>query len=197
MEIRNGMRKGWLKIPGVQDGDRSVEEQVAALRPAIAEAAGKTILDLGCAEGLIGREFAKAGAAKVIGLEAVPAHLAVASQQCRDFKQMEFALVDLNQADQLVYSADIVLCLGIAHKIHDPGICVKFAADSSRDLVLIRSGRGADEKGIITSKHRRDSKCDSHAIMHSRGFYLEKTTVGPKPHAEKVEYWRRVEPRAT
>lgn len=189
------MRKGWLIIPGKQDGDRTLEEQVAALRPAIAECAGKSILDLGCAEGLIGREFARAGAAKVIGLEASAGHLAVAVQQCRKWKQMEFALVDLNQAaKQCLYSVDIALCLGIAHKLHDPADCVKLAADSSKDLVLIRSGRGADENGIIKSKHRK-ATCDSHALMLGRGFVLEKVVTGPPPHSEPVEYWRRTEKR--
>lgn len=190
--MEGAVRKGWLRIPGKQDGDRTVEEQVAALRPAIAECAGKTILDLGCAEGLIGREFARAGAARVIGLEASAAHLAVATEECRKWKQMEFMLVDLNEAaKQLVFSVDIVLCLGIAHKLHEPGDCVRLAANSSNDLVLIRSGRGADENGIIKSKHRPDSTCDSHEIMKTRGFYLWLVKTGPEPHLEKVEYWRR------
>lgn len=184
------MRHGWLAIPGVQTGDRTLEEQVAALRPAIEEAQGKTVLDLGCSEGLIGREFALAGAAKVYGLEALPDHLAVASRQCKGLP-MEFHVTDLNVGlDQLLYSADIVLALGIAHKLQDPGRFIRFAADSSRDLVLIRSGLRADENGIINSKHWKTT-CDSHAIMRGRGFELEKKIVGPAPHFESVEYWRR------
>jgi SAM-dependent methyltransferase len=189
------MRKGWLIIPGVQDGDRTLEEQTMALRPAIAECAGKTILDLGCAEGLIGREFAKAGALKVTGIDGSAGHLSVAAEQCRKWKNMEFKWVDLNRdAKQLVFSADIVLCLGIAHKLHEPGDCVRLAADSSNDLVLIRSGRGANAQGIIKSKHR-ETTCDSHAIMEGRGFVLEKVVDGPAERLEPVEYWRRVEKR--
>lgn len=186
------MRKGWLIVPGKQEGDRTIEEQVEALRPAIAEAAGKTLLDLGCAEGLIGREFARVGAASVIGLDASAGHIGAAVSYCRKWKQMSFDVVDLNAAAaQLVYKVDIVLCLGIAHKMHDPGACIKLAADSSRDLVLIRSGRGADENGMIRSKHRSWITCDSHEIMRGRGFLLEKVVTGPPPHSEPVEYWRR------
>lgn len=184
------MRHGWLAIPGVQTGDRELDEQTVALLPAIAEAKGKTVLDLGCAEGLIGREFARAGASKVTGIDSVPGHLAVASLQCRKLP-MDFILADLNNPSQFVFQVDIVLCLGLAHKLTDPAVAIRFAADCSRDLVLIRSGRGADENGFIKSKFG-EGRCDSHGIMRQRGFDLERVVVGPPPESEPVEYWKRV-----
>lgn len=185
------MRHGWLAIPGVQTGDRTVEEQVLALRPAIAECSGKTVLDIGCAEGLIGREFARAGAAKVIGIDAVAGHLAVAAEQCKECPQMSFILADMNVAyQQIVIPSDIVLCLGFAHKMHDPNDAITFAADNSTNLVLIRSGRGANGEGIIKSKYR-SAYCHSHTVMKERGFVLEKIVDGPPERKEPVEYWRR------
>lgn len=185
------MRYGWLKVPGVQDGDRSIDEQVHALFWAIEECKGKSILDLGCAEGLIGREFIRAGAAEYMGVDAVEGHIEVARQQCAGLP-MEFQLIDLNNVvEGWAHTADIVLCLGIAHKLRNPGKCIEIAARSARELVLIRSGRGADSKGIITSKRHRDSKCDSHAIMRAHGFDLTSTAHGPEPHKESVEYWYR------
>lgn len=183
------MRHGWLTIPGVQTGERTVEEQCAALQLAIADCKGKTILDLGCAEGLIGREFIRAGAVRCVGLEAVPTHISVALKQCKGLP-MEFELVDLNECEGLVYKADIVLALNIAQKMKDPAALLKFAACAARELVLLRSGKAADFRGVITGKHS-GVKADSHAIMQKYGFKLERTVAGPKPHRESVEYWRK------
>jgi SAM-dependent methyltransferase len=182
------LRRGWFIIPGVQDGDVTLADQMIALWPAVAEASGKTVLDIGCAEGLIGREFAKAGAASVIGLESVAEHLEVAKAQCVGLP-MEFVLTSLNNP-QPTYSADIVLCLNVAHKLRDPDVCIRFAAESSRGLVLIRSGRGADAKGIIRGKHSGKTS-DSHFIMEAHGFMLYRVVDGPKDRHEPVEYWRR------
>ena len=184
------MRKGWLTIPGVQLGDRTVEEQTAALRPAIETCGGKTILDMGAAEGLIAREFVRAGAARAICLESVGDHIAVGLRECAGLP-MEFVQCNINeQAADLRFEVDIVLCLGIAHKMHEPQRAIDLAARSARELVLIRSGRGADANGIIRAKHR-GATCDSHATMKAAGFVLERVEVGPPPHSEPVEFWRK------
>lgn len=182
------MRRGWFRIPGVQDGDVTLEDQMIALAPALAEAGGKSVLDIGCAEGLIGRQFARAGALEVTGLDSIEAHLEVAREQCAGLP-MRFVHANVNDP-QPAYSADIVLCLNVAHKLRDPAVCVRFAAESSRNLVLIRSGRGADANGVMRSKHH-GTLCDSHALMRDRGFLLESVVDGPKDRHEPVEYWRR------
>lgn len=182
------MRRGWFVIHGVQDGDVTLEDQMIAIWPAVAEAKGKTVLDVGCAEGLIGREFARAGATEVTGLDSIEDHLEIARKQCVGLP-MTFVHANINKP-QPAYSADIVLALGVSHKLQFPETGVRFAARSSRDLVLLRSGRGASG-GIIKSKYHGNT-CDSHAIMREMGFDLEKVTDGPSTRPEeKVEYWRR------
>lgn len=184
------MRKGWLKIPGVQDGDRTLEEQIVAVRPALTEAAGKTVLDLGCAEGLISLEFSKAGASYVLGIDCVEDHLRVARQQCDghnvNFKKMHLFKVNPDTPAGF----DIVLALGIVHKMQFPERLMRFAARSARELLLLRNS-AASRNGIIRSKHYQENFCDSRAILTEEGFALEKIVDGPKERGEDVEYWRK------
>lgn len=190
-------RKGWFKIPGVQDGDRTLEEQMQGLAGALAEASGKSVLDLGCAEGLIAREFARAGARAVHCIESVMGHLQVARSLCVNLP-VTFQLADLQVVtEDAVRSGgrlneyDLVLCLGIAHKMRAPLACIQFAARSSRDLVVIRlSARGDAERGILESKFFPNHRCDVNDAMHFEGFRLEATHPGPRGD-ERVQYWRR------
>ena len=184
------MNKGWFSIPGVRPGDRTLKEQMMGLQPAIAEANGKTVLDLGCAEGLIAKEFALAGASQVTGIELLASHLAVAKVQCRGLKNIKFICAHLDDYIKTLESIpqyDIVLALGIIHKLHDPGVPMRFAAQSARDLLIFRAP-AKSKSGIIKSKHT-DVTCDVNAIMESEGFVEEKKIAGVR--GESAQYWRR------
>lgn len=179
-------RHGWLVIPGVQTGDRTLEEQMLGLAPALAEASGKTVLDLGCAEGLIGREFARAGAADVLGLETLDEHIQVARRQCKGFA-VRFKQRDLNdQKPPKVPSYDIVLALAILHKLNQPARGAEYCCRASKALIVIRLPVGSD--GVIFGKHTR-VRCDLGQAMASHGFALERVEDGPRK--ELVQYWRR------
>lgn len=188
-------KKGWFEIPGLQNGDRPLEAQVKAVRPAIAVAAGKTVLDLGCAEGLIGLEFAKAGAKQVHGIDSIFGNIATAQEVCKG-RPMTFETADLNAyikdafARDVVPQYDIVLALGVTHKLHEPADGVNFAARSARELVLFRSGT-AQKGGVITNKWNSKRSVDAHALMRELGWKLNEEHVGPAPWRETVEYWRR------
>jgi SAM-dependent methyltransferase len=184
------LRKGWFKIDGVQDGDRTLEDQIVAVRPALTEAAGKTVLDLGCAEGLIAREFALAGASDVLGIESVAGHLEVARRIC-DGLAIRFLHANLSNAGQMdVGQFDIVLGLGVIHKLEFPEIGLRFAARSCKALLLLRSGRRVTG-GLIHSKRDPKNVCDSHALLRADGFEMEKVVTGSARFLEDVEYWRR------
>jgi len=184
------MNKGWFSIPGVRPGDRTLKEQMMGLQPALDECAGKTVLDLGCAEGMIGREFARAGASEVVGIELLSSHLAVAKVQCRDFPQMKFIcahLGDYIQTLETIPQYDIVLALGIIHKLHDPVVPMRFAAQSARDLLIFRAPAKKYD-GLIKSKFT-DAKCNVPEIMASEGFVEEKLIPGVR--GEAAQHWRR------
>lgn len=187
--------KGWFQVPGIRPrGDRTLEEQMLGLETALAETGGKTVLDLGCAEGLIGREFARAGAADVLGIELLESHLEIARQACADFSQMRFLCVHLGgwiEEHPEPEKFDIVLVLGIIHKLIDPEVPLRWAARSCRDLLLFRgpgSWRLKSWNGLIHAKHGHRA-CHVPGVLTGEGFVLERRVDGVR--GEGVHYWRR------
>lgn len=186
------MRHGWLIIPGVQTGDRTLDEQMTGVREALPKCVGKTVLDIGCAEGLIGREFVRAGAARCHGIESVEDHLKVARSQCAGLPMtfLRDGLQEFAERTPDPERFDIVLALGVLHKIHVPEIGLRFAARSTKDLLLIRMHKRSDlGAGVIKAKHR-PSQCSSVDILAEEGFTREK--ILPGPYEETVWYWRRI-----
>lgn len=186
------MRKGWFKIPGVQDGDRSADEQMLGLEPALKACAGKSVLDLGAAEGLISAAIARAGATRVRAVEMVPDHVTAARRVCKGLP------VEVIQAELWGYIAahsypeqfDIVLALSIAHKLRDPGVLLAFAARSAKELVVFR-GPGKKDMfwdGWLKAKFG-DGKCHVPTVMQENGFVEGETLDSAR--GERVQYWHR------
>ena len=184
--------KGWFQIPGIREqGDRTIEEQAIGLAPALEEAKGKTVLDVGCAEGAISRLFAEAGAAEVVGIESLAEHLAVARKWCKGFPQIRFEnfhLQDWMTAHPEPEVYDVVLILGIVHKIDDPAWPIRWACRSCRNLLLFRGPADGNRKMIVTSKWGK-AACHWPTEMAAQGFALERRIPGVR--GEGVEYWRR------
>jgi len=182
------LNKGWF-IVGGRDGDRTVEQQMVGLEKVVSEASGKTVLDVGCAEGLISFEMAKAGA-RCYGVEVVPGHIAMANQLKRDLP-CQFKVMDLNTADLSdLPDVDIVLMLAVLHKLKNPERVCAALADLARDLCVIRLPPSGP---VIVDARSQNVPQDIEAVMIGRGFELEAvvdTTMG-----EWLGYFRR--PRAT
>ena len=191
------MLKGWLTIPGVQNGERTLAEQMLGLTPALIGLTGKTVLDLGCAEGLIGIEFARAGAT-VIGLERQQSYVDMGNKIAAEMglaDRCRFArhdLADLIQPEipasfPCPEGADTVLALAIVHKLRHPGNALKNMAKLAKHRLVIRLPIGSE--GHIACKYDPRKNCDSHKIMFAAGFTLEQTQNGPR--GERVQHWIR------
>jgi SAM-dependent methyltransferase len=188
-------QKGWLKIPGIQDGERTLEEQMLGLQPALDEAPGKTVLDLGCAEGNIALEFARAGAKLVDGCDYNEPFIKIAQQQRKasGLRRVRFYHADLSpmmeEAKQLNPGKryDIVLALAILHKIQDPEAAIRFCAQNANSLIVIRLPHGS--VGSIRSKHGEHRRADLREVLPPLGFVRERKEMGPR--GEWVQYWRR------
>ena len=189
------MEKGWFSVPGIREcADRTVEEQMLGLDRALAECPGKTVLDLGCAEGAIGLAFARAGAKRVLGIEWLGPHLDVARKLCKGQENIQFIqanLWDWMQENPEPELFDIGLCLGIAHKMREPDPFVRWSARAVADLFCFRAPAKVDNDGgdyVIRSKHF-NGRCNVPKAMRESGFVDEGTVAGVR--GEGVQYWRR------
>jgi SAM-dependent methyltransferase len=139
------MHKGWFRIDGVQDGDRTLAQQLLGLETIADEFAGATVLDIGCAEGLIGRHCVDAwGASLVHGVTLPLYELEEARRQCAG-RPMTFFQADLRSgvecldlAAGLLPSYDVLLLLSVLHKVRDPMRLLEWAVQFAGHLVAIR-----------------------------------------------------------
>lgn len=108
--------KGWFKTDQ-QDGDRTIEQQLVGLDLLFSMVAGKTVLDVGCAEGLIGTELMHCGAASVHGVDVIVPHISYARTMALPGMSYEVANADRYSPTK---KYDVVLLLAILHKLKGP-----------------------------------------------------------------------------
>lgn len=177
------MPHGWFDIPGVQTGARTLADQMRGLEAAVTAAKGKRVLDLGCAEGLIGREFKRAGAREVVGIECNPDIAAAGARQCG--ADVKIIVGNIGHIEMPAGPWDVVLALAILHKLKDPARAVRQIAACKPGLVVVRLPAGS--VGFFETKTFGTS-FDLNAEMKGRGFSLESVVSGPQ--SELVQYWR-------
>jgi hypothetical protein len=182
--------KGWFLGLG-RGGDRTIDQQMLGLEKVVAEVAGKTVLDAGCAEGLISMELAKAGAVHCVGLELVPSFVAIGNAHVGDLP-CKFFVANLNDDDVgALEQADIVLMLAILHKLKDPTSVCTALAGRAKDLCVIRLPPYGP---VIVDQRSNNEPHDIDAAMKTAGFTLESVVRGP--FEEWVGYYRRVKTAA-
>jgi SAM-dependent methyltransferase len=168
--------KGWFEIPGVQRGDRTLAQQMLGLAPLLPMVTGKAVLDLGSAEGLIGLELLRAGAALVHGIELVPERVDLANQACRDYPALfvQGDLSDLDQLDRGPFLAcyDVVLALAIMHKLAEPEQLLAAAIERALDLLVIRA------EPVFTDRRSGHRPIRVAETVRSSGFILLHETIG-------------------
>lgn len=173
------MRKGWFKVKGIQDGDRTVEQQLLGLAPALAEVKGKLVLDLGCAEGLVAREFAIAGADHVLGCDWVRDNVMVGRELVRGHP-VTLLEADLNEQEALNWitgiEADVVLMLAVLHKLREPGVLVRTVARKQPELVVVRLPPATAP--VIVDARSQNRPCNVQVNFEQYGYSLERVERG-------------------
>lgn len=173
--------------------DRTLAQQMMGLDRLFAQVEGKSVLDVGCAEGLLSIECVKSGAAKVHGVEIRMEAVANATRNKRRMvddhllEQLSFKLEDAN-----IYEPhemfDIVLLLAVLHKLKNPTAACARIVKYATDLVVIRLPP-AHAPTIIDER----SGSQPHHIgvtMDKAGFELEHSSYDG-PFGEWVGYYRR------
>ena len=177
---------GWFRDDATHGG-RTLAEQLLGLDAAIAEARGKTVLDLGCAEGDIARHFRRAGAASVDALEGKERFVRYARAQ--GIAGVRVGWVDLNAGLPTAYRGPyhVVLALAVLHKLENPPAALDWLVPAVGELLVVRLPHGS--KGEIRSKHFEDNGSDLRVALPARG--LRWAAEYPGPRGELVQYWRR------
>ncbi len=163
--------KGWFHLPG-RPGDRSFEEQLKGLDWLIANCKGKTVLDVGCAEGLIAIELAKRGAVAVHGVELIEDRVRLANK-LRGGLPVTFEVGDMNTwRPRRQY--DIVIGLAILHKLKDPGAVAVALANAARETVVFRLP--PENAPMIRDRRSNFEPHNISALMDACGFVLTEAT---------------------
>lgn len=187
------VRHGWLAIPGVQTGDRTLEDQLKGLGPLLAEVKGKTVCDLGCAEGLIGLELLNHGAASLYGCDVIEGNIAEARRQAAARTGCRFQCIDIERlVEQEENSAelwryDIVLALAIFHKLKDPTRAALFVGSVTGDLAVVRLPPATAP--VVIDARSGNRPHDIRKALEQRGLVLERVERG---HLDEwTGYFRR------
>lgn len=175
---------GWFGTPG-RPGDRTLEQQLTGLTPLRALVRGKTVLDLGCAEGLISIQLAQEGALAVHGIEIVPGHVAVANKLRGDLP-VTFEVADANTYAP-VRQYEVVIMLAILQKLRDPSAAAKRFAAAAREMVVLRLPPHGAPTIIDDRSGNKPHRIGE--VMAAEGWTLACVTRGHLD--EHVSYWER------
>lgn len=168
------------------NGERTVEEQLRGLDAVLDTISGKTVLDLGCAEGCISAVVKDRGATLVHGVESNPQLLAEAQKIAAPGLKFMRGNLNIGLPDDCLYQYNVILLLAILHKLGDPEVRLREYAARATDSVVIRLP--LDSRGRFTTKHQ-GFLCDTDRVMTECGFNRTELVEGPR--GELVAYWAR------
>lgn len=182
---------GWFALPG-RPGDRTFQQQLLGLDWLFANCKGKTVLDVGCAEGLIALELVgRHGAAHAHGVELVPGRVKMAQKLASRRYLSTLAKFEVGDMDVLhtpPASYDIVIGLAILHKLKQPSKCATMLARATKHAVVFRlPPTGAP---VIVDRRSGHVPHDIGAVMVSEGFTMVESNFDG-PYGEYVGVWVR------
>lgn len=188
-------KKTWFPV-GRGPHERELRHQLQGLRHVIDEVStaarrGRplTVLDAACAEGLIGMELLKAGAASVHGVELVPDRVKDARRLAADLPA-HYEVGNLETWEPRA-SSDVVLALSILHKLPAPLTVARRLGLACTRMLVIRLPPPAagHEGGVIVDRRSGNVPMDLRPVLAELSLNLEEETTGYL--GEWIGFWRR------
>jgi 2-polyprenyl-3-methyl-5-hydroxy-6-metoxy-1,4-benzoquinol methylase len=164
-----------------------IEQQMVGLDPLWCEVKGRTVLDVGCAEGLIALECKKAGARLILGID----NRESAVKEARGVLDCDTTYTcDVVVADVIEWepraSFDVVLMLGVLHKLPNPEQVFARFLGKCNDLAVVR----LPSWPILRDERSGNVRINMDLVAAWSSFELEQVTDGP--HGQRVGYLRRM-----
>ena len=161
------VKKGWFSTAG-RPGDRDLADQLKGIGWLFENCAHKTVLDAGCAEGLISIAAAEHGALAVHGVEIVSEHVRVGNKLRGDLP-VTLEVADLNTW-RPKRDYDIVIGLAILQKLRDPSAVARALSDAAREAVIFRLPPA--NAPIVIDDRSGNRPHNIASVMYNNGFTL-------------------------
>lgn len=158
-------------------GDRTFEQQMTGLDWLAEACRGKSILDFGCAEGLISIHLLKHGAHSVNGIELLQERVDKAKRLSKGLA------ATFHQADAETWYPktgyyDWTLALAILHKLKDPSTVARRLARATRETIVLRLPPATGS--TIVDRRSGNVPHDIDAVLREEGFVQERAgNTGP------------------
>lgn len=163
-------------------GKASAAHRRAALEAVVPIANGSTILDMGCAEGLMLPPFLESGASAIHGVDHSAKRIASARELVRS-NRVRFDTVELNDPacldDEEIFESfyDIVLCLGVYQHLDE----------EIRRLVLYKALQRTGRYFVFRAP--KAAACEAFPLIQRAGFQLD--SIVKSPGVKKLYIYRR------
>jgi SAM-dependent methyltransferase len=181
-------KAGWFGLPG-RPGDRTLDQQLVGLETLLATVGGKTVLDVGCAEGLISMELARYGAS-VHGVEVVEDHVRIGKKLVEQAGLGGKVLLECGDANSWSPRGayEVTIMLALLHKLRDPSAAARRFAMATSDLIVLRLP--PEHAPIIIDQRSGNIPHNVGKVIEDCGFELVRQLNGT--FGEWIGYYERV-----
>ncbi len=113
--------------------NRRISEAVIAM----ADLAGKTVLDIGCGDGTYSIELLKAGAMEVVGVDAAENAIQCAIKKAEGLENIRFQTADIYGLEKPQQRYDIAIVRGILHHLYKADKAIEVISRVADEIVIL------------------------------------------------------------